>query len=168
METWKDIKGYEGKYQVSDCGNVKSLAREHPLNKCNDNKILKPSERRGYLTVMLWNDGVGAWRSVHRLVAEAFIPNHEGKQQVNHIDGDKHNNNLSNLEWSTPKENVRHSFDVLGRKAHSRKVLCVETGEVFESLQEVTRKTGIDYRHISCCCKGRRGRTGGYHWRYAD
>ena len=169
MELWKDIPGYEGKYQISDCGNVKSLSREHPCRKCNEERIMKPTiQRNGYLRVMLWKNGARTWYSVHRMVAEAFIPNPENKEQVNHKDGNKRNNNTTNLEWLTPQENVRHSFDVLGRKARTRKVRCVETGEVFDSLKEVTEKMGIDYRHIPCCCNGRREKTGGYHWRYAD
>ena len=168
MEVWKDVPGYEGKYQVSSCGNVKSLKRQHPYNKCYVEKAMKPVKQRGYLYVMLWNDGSGKWKPIHRLVAEAFLYKPEGKQQVNHIDGNKHNNNLTNLEWVTASENVQHSFDVLGRKVYTRKVLCVETGEVFDSLKEVTAKLGIDYRHISSCCNGKRKKTGGFHWRYAD
>lgn len=168
MEVWKDIKGYEGAYQVSNLGNVKSLRREHPVNKCCRDRILKPQTQRGYSRVMLWSGVDSRWESVHRLVAEAFLQNPENKQQVNHIDGNKRNNCVSNLEWVTPSENVRHSFDVLSRKKHTRKVICVETGEVFGSLKEVTQTTGIDYRHIPDCCKGRRERTGGFRWRYAD
>lgn len=166
MEVWKDVKGYEGLYQVSDQGNVKSLARKRTGKPWYKERILKPLDRKGYLAVSLYADGKCKLYSVHRLVADAFVPNKEGKQQINHKDGDKTNNKMSNLEWVTPSENILHSFDCLGKKAHTRKVLCVETGEVFESLKAVTEKTGIAYNHIPCCCKGRRNTVGGYHWQY--
>lgn len=113
MEIWKDIKGYEGLYQISNFGSVKSLSRVI----CNNGgiytineKILKPSNNGGYLQVVLQKDSKIKTIKVHRLVAEAFILNPEGKPQVNHINGIKGDNTVDNLEWSSIKENVQHAW----------------------------------------------------------
>ena len=165
MEIWKDI--IEG-YQVSSEGNVKSLVRKHPCNKCSRERILKGQIQKGYKKVMIYKDNKCKWVLIHRLVALAFIPNPENKPQVNHKDGNKLNNNVDNLEWVTASENQKHSVEVLHKQFHTRKVMCIETKEVFNSLKEITEKTGINYKHISCCCKGKRQTTGGYHWKYID
>ena len=102
METFKDIKGYEDKYQVSDMGTVRSLVGK------NGNKTLKQSNFRGYLRVRLYKKKVGYKKRVSRLVAQAFIPNLKNKPQVNHINEIKTDNNVHNLEWMTAKENNNH------------------------------------------------------------
>ena len=99
-EIYKDIKGYEGEYMVSNRGNVYS---------CKRNIILKPAIAKGYLRVGLYKDGVRKYFLVHRLVAEAFIPNPKNLPVINHLDEDKTNNDVSNLEWTTSKENTRYS-----------------------------------------------------------
>ena len=145
-EIWKDIVGLEGKYQVSNFGNVKRLAYKK-LNKDYKETIIKPRLHKGYLYAL---HGVkGITQLIHRLVAIAFIPNPENKKTVNHIDADKTNNNLSNLEWNTHSEQMRHAYnndlvDVRGApkftKAHKQEVFdfyqnnkigYVQLGELF-------------------------------------
>lgn len=109
-EIWKDIKGYEGKYQVSNLGNVKSLERFDKYNRYVKEKILIPRKHTGgYLRVGLSRKDF----YIHRLVAEAFIPNLKNKKYINHIDGDKTNNNINNLEWCTANENMQHAYYIL-------------------------------------------------------
>ena len=108
-EIWKDIPNYEGKYQISNLGNVMSL---NFANKHFPRLLKLKNHKDGYKLVGLSNGQTGnkTFLAVHRLVAQAFIPNPEHKEQVNHIDGNKSNNTVSNLEWVTPKENVTHAF----------------------------------------------------------
>jgi len=113
-EIYKDVHGYNGLYQVSNMGNVRRMKKtgnQHPIG-----MILKPYiTSRGYTRVQLFRDGEKRNHFIHRLVAEVFIENPLNKSQVNHIDGDKSNNTVMNLEWSTPSENGKHSYKVLGR-----------------------------------------------------
>ena len=102
MEVFVDIKGYEGEYQISNLGNVKSLKR---------NKILSPSPHtKGYLKAQLLHNGKRKMVYIHRLVAEAFIPNPKELSQVNHKDGNRKNNAVENLEWCSCQENIIHSW----------------------------------------------------------
>ena len=158
-EVWKDIPEYEGLYQVSNLGRVKSLKRE---------KFLKPNvDAYGYLCVDLYKNKNHNFKRIHRHVAEAFIPNLENKPQINHIDGNKQNNNVNNLEWVTPCENIKHKFDVLGYKqSNCKKVLCVESNRVFDSLHDASRILGINFKNISAVCRGKRKTAGGYHWNF--
>lgn len=104
QEIWKDVKGFEGRYQVSNLGRLKSLTRKTPC-------IMVPVvHHTGYVHASLVKDRKRYNVNVHRIVAEAFIPNPEGKKTVNHIDGNKSNNVVSNLEWSTQKENINHAI----------------------------------------------------------
>lgn len=105
METWKDIKDYEGFYQVSNLGNVKSLKR----NTAHE-RILKPKvDKGGYLCVNLTKNGIVKTYKIHRLVGLTFIPNPKNKYSINHINGNKTDNRVENLEWATYKEQVVHA-----------------------------------------------------------
>ena len=113
-EVWKDIEGYEGLYQVSNFGDIKSLPkvrRNRSGTYIQKEKLLKLSNTStGYKKVELYKDKKRKSFKVHRLVAQAFIPNPENKREVNHIDGNKHNNKVNNLEWVTSSENKIHAF----------------------------------------------------------
>lgn len=168
-EIWKDIAGYEGFYQVSNLGRIKTVA--HWQTYANGDRhfyrerIRKPGiGPTGYLTIRLGS--IGREAGVHRFVAEAFIPRIEGKNDVNHIDGDKTNNQVENLEWCTRKENMLHCHTVLGKEPGHKKVpvRCVETGEVFESLSAAGREKKVNIPHLCEALKGNRKSAGGYHW----
>ena len=166
MEIWRDIKGYEGLYQVSNLGRIKSLEKIINANFKYGNthnykeKILKPfKETRGYLKVRLYKNGVAKNYKVHRLVANAFLG--ENNLTVNHIDKNKENNKLENLEYMTNKNNTRYSQ---AKKVKGKNVL---TGEelIFEAMNDVTKK-GFNQRHVSSCCRGLRKTHKGYTWNF--
>ena len=166
-EIWKPVtvdgEIYEG-YEVSTKGRVRSLN----YNKTGEVKELKLSVTTlGYLQVNLRKNGKTKKYYVHRLIAFAFIPNDNPteKTDVNHIDEVKTNNKVENLEWVTRKQNTNHGTRTERiAKATSKKVRCVETGIVYESIIEVERKTGLDHSSICCCCRGKLKTCGGYHW----
>lgn len=106
MEIWKDVKDFEGLYQISNTGKVRSLKRNN-----TNGKILKSAfNYKGYEVVYFSKNNKKYVRKIHRLVAESFIPNLNHKEQVNHIDGNKANNNVDNLEWCTCRENIIHAY----------------------------------------------------------
>jgi hypothetical protein len=106
-EIWKDIKGYEGKYQISNFGRVKSLKRDYR----HKDRILKPlPKEKEYVRVHLMDKGNEEWAYVHRIVAETFIEKKEGCDIVNHLDNNPSNNNVNNLEWTTYKGNIQHAM----------------------------------------------------------
>ena len=140
-EEWKDIKGYEGIYQISSFGRVYSV---------KNNIFISQSVRaNGYMQISLHKDGKRKPVLVHRLVAEAFIPNPENKETVNHLDEDKTNNRVDNLEWATVKENCNygtHTERVVSHKRHP--VYLLETNTIYKSLAEAARQTGINVSTI--------------------
>ena len=160
MEQWKSIAGYEGLYEVSDLGRVKSLNYNHT----GKDKILKPVKgHRGYLQVSLWKDGKTRNLRVHRLVAEAFIQNPNNLATINHKDEVKNNNAASNLEWMSREDNTIYS------NARQVQMFDKKTGELlatFPSTGEAARVTGINQSCISKCCRGKIKSAGGYKWRY--
>jgi len=122
QEIWKDVIDYEGRYMVSNLGNVKSTFKysdnkmNRRLNKINvrEKNIYIGKNNNGYAIVILRKNGKKLRKSIHRLVAEAFIPQQENKNIVNHIDGNKNNNNVNNLEWCNKRENMIHAMEYLG------------------------------------------------------
>ena len=170
MEEWRDIEGYEGIYQVSSKGRIKSKQRE-VKNGENTIKIKKESircvqvnkRRNGYCEISLHKDGKEKRYKVHRLVAQAFIPNELNKSEVNHKDGNKENNCVENLEWVTSKENSKHAWDTgLANANHKKvKVICKETGEVYESVVSCANILNIDKRTLFRILKGERKSTKG-------
>lgn len=180
MEIWKDIKGYEDKYRISNLGNVLSLNYRNS----HKTKPLKPMcNRGGYWVVNLMSHCNRKTETVHRLVALAFIPNPENKREINHKDFDKGNNKESNLEWCTSKENSRHTVlngrqfipnkGKFGWDNHSSKavVQCTLSGldlNTYGSMREAERETGIHGAAISACCRKVKHHksAGGYTWKY--
>ncbi len=153
-EEWRDIEGYEGLYQVSNLGRVKSFNyRGHKGNI----GILKPRlDGKKYETIALYKDGKPKYVRIHRLVAQAFIPNPNNLPQVNHKDENKTNNDMKNLEWCTNEYN--HNYGTRNKrvsKALSKKVVCITTGEIFDGIREAGRKYNISSGSITECCQGK-------------
>lgn len=176
MEIWKDIKDYENMYQISNYGRVKSLERivkqgNKKRHLCE--KILCQNLRNGYRTVYLNKNGNHVSKQVHRLVAETFILNSNNKPQVNHIDGNKQNNCVENLEWVTIKENLQHAKKIgltSPIKHNNRPVIqyTLDGKEIkrYVSCCSAEHATKINHSNISKCCKGIYKQCNGYVWRY--
>lgn len=177
MEIFKPVPSYEGLYEVSNYGRIRTIKRQGTDSRIRSTTL----DRTGYLRVALLKHGISKSYAVHRLVCMAFLDNPESKRTVNHIDGNKQNNILSNLEWMTHSENHKHSYDNLGRKTHmegkygvlhhnAKKVYATNklTGVCicFTSLTEAATATGCNIPHISSCCTGARKSHGGYFWTF--
>jgi len=187
MEIWKDIKGYEGKYQVSNFGRVKSVERFRVGNK--GAKTLVPERIRiqsvksnGYNEVTLWSNAKNINAKVHRLVAVAFIDNSDNKPTVNHKNGIKTDNRVENLEWATRSENSQHSWDnwmqrsvLLGKNGglHPASIAVIKMDSnnnelrKYNSVIEASLDVGCSSTHICSCCKGKYETAKGYKWKYA-
>ena len=199
-EQWRDIiiekngvvYDYSGIYEVSNLGRVRSVDRVDSRGRRLEGRILKQNKNKGYLSVAL----CGKVFKVHRLVATVFVPNPNNLPQVNHLDENKHNNRVDNLEWVTAKDNMNYGTrnqraskamkgrtfseehkqkmkeshpDYHGNKhPRAKKVICIETGQVFGTLKEAGECYGISKESICSCCKGKRETAGGYHWKYYD
>lgn len=168
LEIWRDIKGYEGFYQVSNLGRVRNSMTD---------KILKPVPNHRYLRVTLCKNGVHKLFRIHRLVAQAFIPNPDNLPTVNHKDQDKTNNCVDNLEWSDMEyqinygdRNNRVSQKQINDPNKSKPVVQYTLDMVFvaeyPSAREASRQTGVDYGNIKHCCNGKFKTAGGYIWKY--
>ena len=178
-EIWKDIKGYEGLYQVSNFGEIKSLGRKYSYYSISNNLVngrrfprkLKQGVRKdGYLFVALVKNKNKKYMSTHRIVALNFLTPIKGKNQVNHKDGDKKNNQVKNLEWCTGKENVYHSRYILKRGL--KPVLQYDCyGKLinqFESIVGAGESSGVAPQHIWRCCNNIRKSAGGFFWKYKN
>lgn len=179
---WKDVSGYEGLYQVSNLGEVRSLGR-YINSGITDKRFLrgrtlKPKVRKeGYLEVALYKNHRKKWITVHRLVAKTFIPDPEHLPQVNHKDENKENNKVGNLEWCSAQYNINYgtrnvrmaNSNTNGKQ--SKPILQISLDgrliKLWPSLREAERH-GFDHRHISACCRGKVMTAGGYRWKYAE
>jgi hypothetical protein len=173
-EIWRDVVGYEGSYLVSNRGNVKALNRvytdKHGVEYFRKEKMVEMSTSHGYLLINLF----GKTAKVHRLVAEAFLPNPKNLPHVNHINSARHDNHVDNLEWCTPQENVDHSLRT-GTSAiiHQRKKVAQYTfkGEFIKewnSVLEAATAMGKpdQYGNLRKVCQGKRNSFAGHTWKF--
>ena len=177
MEEWRDVMGYENLYKVSNYGKVISLARNRMNGKPYKSKILKPIIRNGYEVVSLTKNRVVKGYKVHRLVAQAFIPNRENKPCVDHIDANRTNNKVENLRWVTYLENSYNPLSLFSQRQALRKSLCRKVAQydkeykllrVFPSLICAEKYTRVSSSSISGCCRKRAKSAGGYIWKYIE
>jgi len=182
-ELWKDVVGYEGLYKISNLGRIKRLnyKRWCSMNNCYSKYkdiIIKCCSKQSYLKVGLNKNKIKTTMSLHRLVALHFIDNHENKPYVNHIKGNKQDNRYWMLEWSTPSENSKHSYDILGKVGGNKdrtgnmcKTICQYTlDNIFvkqwESAREVESVIGVQASSVSACCRGQNKTCSGFRWRH--
>lgn len=169
MEEWREVLGFDILYEVSNLGRVRTrYSEEHGYS--NEYTYLKPLDNnKGYLRFN--------WRQrkhqrtvyLHRLVAEAFCDNPNMYSEVNHKDEDKNNNRADNLEWCNHKYNSNYGTRNKRTAEKNRvKVQCIETGAIFQSLDEAAEQMGVVKTSISNCLRGRSKSSAGYTWRYVD
>ncbi len=176
QEIWKDIEGYEGLYQVSNLGRTKSLKRKF----VKEEKILTYTKnKKGYLQVSLAKNGKTKTERVNRLVAKTFIPNPKNLPQVNHIDGNKLDNSIENLEWCDCKYNINEAWKIglnkkrFGRENNrSRKVEQYDLNGNFirtwDTIKQAADKLKINTANIIACCQGKYKKSHGFIWRYEE
>lgn len=165
-ELWASVKEYPN-YQVSHKGNIRSL--NYNRTGVVKNMIPKP-DKWGYLICVLRNKNGKKTLHIHRLVSDVFIPNPNRLSQINHIDGDKNNNSINNLEWCSQSYNMNHAYKNFLNPRQKGVVQKNSNGNVlnvFRSAHEASRVTGINRGNISNCCIGNTSHAGGYIWEYA-
>ena len=162
-EIWKDIKGYEGLYQVSNLGNIRNL---HNARKLQDKSTIKKQQltAKGYMRVPLYNGNKCKHYMVHRLVYEAFKGKIKRGYEINHKDYDRTNNNIDNLEEMTHSDNIRYSK----AKAILQLDLNGNLIKEWNCIREMTRQIGIDHRQVCDCLLGRQRTCHGYRWKYKE
>lgn len=177
-EIWRDVSGYEGIYQISNFGNIKRLS--YSIIRSNGNKQswkekkLNPTkDSSGYYGIRSCTKITGKRETlrIHRLVAEAFIPNPNNLPCVNHKDGNKLNNKTENLEWCTYKENINHAFST-GLRQDTKKINQYDLDgnyiATYDSIREAERKTGTKNTGINACLHNKYKKSNGFMWKYAD
>lgn len=180
IELWKDIQGYEGMYQASTLGFVRGLHRTRKGKSGTEcqlkGRVLVYSKNnRGYLFVILCKNATTKGHLVHRLVAGAFLSNPSSLAEVNHMDFNKENNNISNLEWCSRQDNRRHFIDGKGFPdvsvyTNNRKVRQLDYDgnviKVFDSIKSVS-KAGFQRSHVRKCCNKLRKSHAGFQWEFS-
>lgn len=169
IEIWKDIVDYEGKYQVSNFGNIRSLPVKSKTKYFKGSNLIQFTDCCGYLCVNLSRK----LYKVHRLVANAFIPNPDSLPCINHKDENKHNNRVDNLEWCTYKYNANYGTrNERISKNGGRKIIQYDLNGIelnrWNSIESAAIYYGVKRTTICGCCAGRCNTVKGYIWRYAD
>ena len=156
-EMWKEVPNTESRYKASNLGNI------------YDNKLNKPvpyhKHKRGWLRCHIWIDGKRKTIGVHRVIMLTFYG--ESNLTVNHIDGNKENNRLDNLEYITVAENNKHRSKIL-KIGNRRKVKCLENGIIYDTILDASKELDLDPAHIGHVCRGERKYHKGYHFIYVD
>ena len=194
-EIWKDIEGYEGLYQVSNFGKVRSLDRYDSRGRWIKGCILEPTNCKGYLQIVLFLNGKKSYYYIHRIVAEAFLPNPDNKPEIDHISTDKTDNTVclnedgsvnydkTNLRWVTHTENMNNPLTrkkqstrfkgKIGHNTPASKIIAQldKNGKLLKvwlCAMDAVRQEGYTQEHISSCCKGTLKTHKGYKWQYID
>ena len=165
QEEWRTVV-YNGEtyddYEVSNMGKIRSLNYRHTGK---PKELVLNKDTHGYLQIALWKNGTYKTRKVHTLVAWTWIPNPENKPTVNHINEDKTDNRVENLEWSTMKEQNEHGTRT---ERTRKKVKCIETDITYDSVTQAEQETGVWGTRITRCCRHKCKTAGGYHWKYVN
>lgn len=172
IEVWKPIKGYEGRYEASNLGNIRSLDRmiksKGEGKRFLRGRVLKKLiVRNGYEHVALCKDGRTKRVSVHRVIASTFLKRRPEDEVVNHINGIKTDNRVSNLEWCTYKQNIRHAIDT-GLIVFDGRHVVRSDGVEFRSVTEAARAIKAPHANVEAQLQGKRSHVHGYTFRYVD